>query len=215
MQEKLSSGKYLDRAAISSANDRSSAVIKQLLAENRTLSDGGVAAVPALAYFYFDFRHEDRRSAEIALRRIVLQLSAQSHHPFHALSKAHESLSHGQAIPALDELHEILEGILAALSRTYIILDGLDECDDLEQVATVISRLRNWTQTPLHLFTASQPRSIFRERFEGTEPVHFDATAEDIYRFVTHELETKDKLKIWRTHKGRIADEVMRKSKGM
>ncbi|KAJ7768560.1 hypothetical protein B0H14DRAFT_2968386 [Mycena olivaceomarginata] len=193
----------------------SSAIIQQLLAENQTLLDGGVTAVPALAYFYFDFRHEDRRSAEIALRRIVLQLSTQTPHPHQTLNTAHASLSHGQAIPRLKELYGILEEMLSGLTRTYIILDGLDECDDLEQVVNVVSRLRNWTKSPLHLFIASQPRSIFRERFGGAEPVHFDAAEGDVYRFVTHELESRDKLKIWRNHKGRIADEVTLRSKGM
>ncbi|KAJ7863841.1 hypothetical protein B0H13DRAFT_2353952 [Mycena leptocephala] len=193
----------------------SSAVIKQLFEENQNLSDGGGTTLPAIAYFYFDFVHEDRRSAESALRRIILQLSAQSPHPYETLNEAHQSFSRGQATPSFEKLHKILEEILRGLSRAYIVLDGLDECDDPDQVTDVVSRLRNWTESPLHLFVAGQPRSIFTERFQAATPVYFHTSLGDIHRFVTHELAYKDKLKIWRPYSVHIANEVTNKSSGM
>ncbi|KAJ7907948.1 hypothetical protein B0H13DRAFT_2331926 [Mycena leptocephala] len=193
----------------------SSAVIKQLFEENQNLSDGGGTTLPAIAYFYFDFVHEDRRSAESALRRIILQLSAQSPHPYETLNEAHQSFSRGQATPSFEKLHKILEEILRGLSRAYIVLDGLDECDDPDQVTDVVSRLRNWTESPLHLFVAGQPRSIFTERFQAATPVYFHTSLGDIHRFVTHELAYKDKLKIWRLYSVHIANEVTNKSSGM
>ncbi|KAJ7788200.1 hypothetical protein B0H14DRAFT_3577622 [Mycena olivaceomarginata] len=193
----------------------SSAVIQHLFSENKKLFQARIMAPrPAVAFFYFDFRNPDRQSTEIALRRVVLQLSAQSPEKYETLNEEYE-LSEGQTLPNFEELLVILEKILRELGRTYIILDGLDECDDYEQVTELVSRLRDWTKPPLHLFIAAQPRSIFTEQFQGVKPLHFDAAQEDIQRFVTNELKNNYKLKIWRPHAARVIDQVTRKSKGM
>ncbi|KAJ7690388.1 hypothetical protein B0H17DRAFT_983179, partial [Mycena rosella] len=118
---------------------------------------------PAIAFFYFDFRNEDGQAMHSALRRIVLQLSAQSPRPYIALEKQYTSKSNGQMLPTDQDLLNILEELLLEIGRTYIVLDALDECKEHDHPGLVdfISGLHNWSKTPLHLLVTSQPRQIF------------------------------------------------------
>ncbi|KAJ7920344.1 hypothetical protein B0H13DRAFT_2319535 [Mycena leptocephala] len=58
----------------------SSAVIRKLEDDQRLSGELGNPA--AVAFFYFDFKNKEAQAVETALRRIVLQLSAQSPHQY-------------------------------------------------------------------------------------------------------------------------------------
>ncbi|KAJ7269755.1 ankyrin repeat-containing domain protein [Mycena rebaudengoi] len=191
----------------------SSAAITQLIHDRPLFKDRSKSA--AVAFFYFDFKDKTDHAVERALRRIVLQLSAQSCCHYEILS-AQYNLSDGQTLPTYDNLQRILEELLRQLERTYIIFDGLDECADNEQVQiiTLISRLQKWTESPLHLLFTSQPRAVFSDSFKDVTCVYVesDVTQEDIRLFVEAELR---KMKTWSSRIDEITDRVVSKSNGM
>jgi hypothetical protein len=197
----------------------SSTVVKGLFSKEKLIK-AEIEKSPSLAvaFFYFDFRNKEAQSVETALRRIVLQLSAHSPTPHKALDDHYES-SNGQKLPSYEELCEILRHLIRQLGRTYIVLDALDECDegDFNQLVDLISMLRDWTETPLHLFITSQSRRTFTECFRGMPCIAlgFDSTRQDIKFFVASEIRSNPKLKIWRGQANQITDRVARKSKGM
>ncbi|KAJ7127801.1 ankyrin repeat-containing domain protein [Mycena epipterygia] len=200
----------------------SSAVIKKLIDDRKFLKEMGKSS--AVAFFYFDFKNKESHAVESALRRIILQLSAQAPNRYRALDK-HYSLSSGQALPTYQDLQDILKELLLELGRTYIVLDGLDECQDIELIKLVdlISMLWSWTQTPVHLLITSQPRSIFTDNFGAMTCVSptSEVTAEDIRSFVDSELQSsRYKLKAWASRSGGpnitdITDQIVHKSNGM
>jgi hypothetical protein len=55
-------------------------VIQKLIDDQQLFADFQKSS--AVAFFYFDFKAKDRNVVETALRRIILQLSAQSPHPY-------------------------------------------------------------------------------------------------------------------------------------
>ncbi|KAJ7269747.1 ankyrin repeat-containing domain protein [Mycena rebaudengoi] len=191
----------------------SSAAITQLIHDRPLFKDCGKSA--AVAFFYFDFKDKTDHAVERALRRIVLQLSAQSHCHYEILS-AQYNLSDGQTLPTYDDLQRILEELLRQLERTYIIFDGLDECADIEQVQIIalISRLQKWTESPLHLLFTSQPRAVFSDGFKDMTCVYVesDVMQKDIRLFIEAELH---KMKTWSSRIDEIADRVVSKSNGM
>ncbi|KAJ7285924.1 ankyrin repeat-containing domain protein [Mycena rebaudengoi] len=191
----------------------SSAAITKLIHDKPLFQDRGKSA--AVAFFYFDFNDKTDHAVERALRRIVLQLSAQSHCHYEILD-AQYNLSDGQTLPTYDDLQRILEELLRQLERTYIIFDGLDECADNEQVQiiTLISRLQKWTEAPLHLLFTSQPRDVFLNGFKDVTCVYVESHVmqKDIRLFVEAELR---KMKTWSSRIDEIADRVVSKSNGM
>ncbi|KAJ7774146.1 hypothetical protein DFH07DRAFT_988135 [Mycena maculata] len=138
---------------------------------------------PAVTFFYYNFRNKETQTVEIALRRIALRLSAQSPHPYRVLDE-HYNLSNGQTLPTFRELHRNLEKLQREIGRTYIVLNVLDECKvgEFDQLVDLVSTLRAWAETPLHLLFTSQPRPVFTEGFEGIpcNALGFDVTEEDI-----------------------------------
>ncbi|KAJ7870240.1 ankyrin repeat-containing domain protein [Mycena leptocephala] len=75
----------------------------------------------AIAYFYFDFSDDSKQSMEIALRRLVLQLSRTE-------------------VPTWAELLDLLQKLLQELGCTYLILDALDECGNYDIIATLFRK---------------------------------------------------------------------------
>ncbi|KAJ6503020.1 ankyrin repeat-containing domain protein [Mycena vulgaris] len=170
---------------------------------------------PALAYFYFDFNNTETQDVEIALRRIILQLSDQCPHPDRCLD---EHYAGRQTLPSYKDLHEkILPVLLRELGRTYIVLDGLDECDDYDGLVDLISTFRQWNETPLHVFITSQSRPVFTESFDDVTRVtlEYSVTEADIRFFVRDEIQSKSKYKSWRLHVDRITDQIASRSNGM
>ncbi|KAJ6538316.1 ankyrin repeat-containing domain protein [Mycena vulgaris] len=170
---------------------------------------------PALAYFYFDFSNKETQDVEIALRRIILQLSDQCPHPYKSLDKHYAGR---QTLPSYKDLQQkILPVLLRELGCTYIVLDGLDECDDYDCLVDLISTFRQWNETPLHVFITSQSRNIFTESFNGVTRItlEYSGTEADIRFFVRDEIQSKSKYKSWRLHVDRITDQIASRSNGM
>ncbi|KAJ7112592.1 hypothetical protein C8R44DRAFT_985049 [Mycena epipterygia] len=185
-------------------------VIAQLFGDQATVRTS------AVAYFYFDFRNEQTQLVEIMLRSIILQLSAQSPNKYAALDQQYK-LSQGQTLPTYQNLLDILDKLLLNLGSIYIVLDALDECKEHNLLVQLISRLRAWSKTPLHLLFTSQTREMFTASFEGLEhvPLELETTQEDIATFVTKELESNPNLKHWARHIVEITRKVVEKSNGM
>ncbi|KAJ7093608.1 hypothetical protein C8R44DRAFT_860693 [Mycena epipterygia] len=170
----------------------------------------------AVAYFYFDFRNEQNQLVEIMLRSIILQLSAQSPNAYTVLDQQYNS-SKGQTLPTYQNLLDILDKLLVELGRTYIILDALDECKEHDLLVGLISLLRAWSKTSLHLLFTSQARELFTASFAGVEHVslELETMQADIAAFVANELESNPNLKHWARHTAEIARKVVEKSNGM
>ncbi|KAJ6539661.1 ankyrin repeat-containing domain protein [Mycena capillaripes] len=120
-------------------------------------------------------------------------------------------------LPTYRNLVDILEILLTEISRTYIVLDALDECKDSVLLIRLISRLRGWTTNRLHVLFTSQPREIFTIPFEGVPQValEFNTTHSDIRLFVYKELQTNPDLEHLAQRVVEVAAKVVEKSKGM
>ncbi|KAJ7812949.1 hypothetical protein B0H14DRAFT_3150185 [Mycena olivaceomarginata] len=170
----------------------------------------------AVAYFYFDFRDNKRQLVEIMLRTIILQLSAQSLHPYAVLHQQYES-SKGQTLPTYPHLLEVLDKLLSEFGRTYIVPDALDECTEDDILVQFISRLRQWTTTPLHLLVTSQPRQFYTNALASVTKVtlELESTERDIKLFVSHELRSQRYLEHVSQRAEEITPKVVKKSNGM
>ncbi|KAJ7794909.1 hypothetical protein B0H14DRAFT_117498 [Mycena olivaceomarginata] len=66
---------------------------------------------------------------DIMLRSIIWQLSGRSPSPYSSLEKLYIELANGTIHPPADKLEKVLMDLLSELDQTYIIIDGLDECN--------------------------------------------------------------------------------------
>ncbi|KAJ7637905.1 ankyrin repeat-containing domain protein [Mycena polygramma] len=169
-----------------------------------------------IAYFYFDFRDENKQLPENMLRSIIMQLSEQSPEPYSVLDQQFKSCQGGK-FPTFDNLLAMLDTILSQFTGTYVILDALDECSEHDELVQFISNLRGWGK-PVHLLVASQPRTVFVDStaFEGASVVVLEphTTHADILQYVDSELELNSKLKHIKKVKD-AAPKIVDKSNGM
>ncbi|KAJ7208577.1 ankyrin repeat-containing domain protein [Mycena pura] len=175
----------------------------------------------AIAYFYFEFIDNSKQSMEIALRRLILQLSRQCPNPHGMLSEKHH-MSHGQGVtvPSWIDLLALLRNLLSELHRAYIILDALDECDNYDQIVTFVQKIVSWPSIRLHVLVASQPRDIFATGFASLDNllkirIQKDMTSHDITLFVSSSLASSSRLKAWKSKSDTITSRIVGRSAGM
>ncbi|KAF7349542.1 Ankyrin repeat protein [Mycena sanguinolenta] len=177
-----------------------------------------IARTFAVAFFYFDFRTKDTQSVEIALRRIILQLSAQAP-DLHKTLDNHYNLLAGQKLPDYQDLVSLLLKLLQQLGQTYVVLDALDECDsnNVQQIVRLVAELKAWAETPLHLCITSQPRDVFTKSFADVTRIALQADImnTDIKSFITTELKTNSSLEPWKPRAAQVTKQVTRKANGM
>jgi len=103
-----------------------------------TISSGIIEGIMALqeaesarlAYFYCDFRDEDKQSYRNLVLSILSQLAAQSSSYCDILSRLYSTHDHGRRKPSDAVLTQYLKKMLSLTTQgpVYLIIDALDEC---------------------------------------------------------------------------------------
>jgi len=81
-----------------------------------------------VAYFYCDFRDEDKQNCRGLLLSIISQLCTQSSLCCDILSRFYLAHDDGTRKPSDDALMQCLNEMLSLPSQFYLIVDALDEC---------------------------------------------------------------------------------------
>jgi hypothetical protein len=133
------------------------------------------AEIASLAYFYCDFRDEDKRSRRCLLLSILLQLSAQSNLCCGILSRLFSSHDGGERKPSNRALRQCLDDILSlpGQSPIYLIIDTLDECPNnsgmataQEEVLELVKELVSLDLINLHICVTSRPEIDIQSTLE-------------------------------------------------
>jgi NACHT domain len=146
----------------------SSAIIQDVMALRR-------AGSACMAYFYCDFRDEDKQSHRNILLSILSQLSTQSNLCFDALLHFYLEHDKGAQKPSDSALINCLKEMLSHRSEPpfYLILDALDECPNnsgmpspREQVLDLVKDLVELSLPNLHICVTSRPEIDIRDALE-------------------------------------------------
>ena len=136
----------------------SSAIINDVT----TLCKDGLAS---MAYFYFDFRDDDKKFRRNLLSSLLVQLSACSDAFCDILSRYYVAHDNG-ARQASEDMTQCLKEMLTLTNQSpvYLIIDALDECPDTsgvpsarEQVLGLVKELVNLHFPGLHICITSRP----------------------------------------------------------
>jgi len=186
------------------------------------LHDAGLASV---AYFYCDFRDEDKRSHRSLLLSILSQLSAQSNLRCGILSKLVSAHDSGERRPSDRALTNCLKEMfsLPGQGPIFIVIDALDECPDnsgmptaREEVLEFIKDLACLGLGNLHICVTSRPEIDIRTTLEPlTETLRVSlpdqsGQKEDIVRYVRSVVSSDPKMQRWREEDKILVIETMR-----
>ena len=170
------------------------------------------AEAASMAYFYCDFRDEDKQSHTNVLLSILFQLSVQSDLCFDALSDVYSKHDEGAKKPSNTTLFKCLNDMLSlpAQRPVFLIVDALDECPDnvgmpssREQVLDLIKCLVDLRSNSLHICVTSRPEIDIKSTLEPLTSqlvsLH-DQTGQkkDIIEYVRSVVYTDTKMRRWR-----------------
>jgi hypothetical protein len=125
-------------------------------------------ATASMAFFYFDFRDDEKRNRCGLLASLLVQFSARSDDCCDILSRLYSVHSDGLRQPSDGALLDCLKEMLTVgnLGVTYIIVDALDECPTTsgtpsarEKVLDLVTDLVKLKNSNLHLCVTSRPEA--------------------------------------------------------
>src|SRR5712672_1010193 len=176
------------------------------------------AGSASMAYFYCDFRDENKQSHRNILLSILSQLSAQSDLCLDTLSLAYTEHDKGTRKPSDGTLINCLKETLSHQSQRpfYLIVDALDECPNnsgmpspREQVLDLVKDLVELSLPNLHVCVTSRPEIDIRDVLEPLTSLRVslhDQTGQrkDIIEYVRSVVYSDPKIGRWREEDKRL-----------
>jgi hypothetical protein len=152
-----------------------------------------------LVYFYFDFKDSERDSQSF-LRSILLQLAVQQPGISNSLERFFNRNRHHTHISS-SELLSIISSTIRDLQHVYMVVDGLDECGDREDIMHVIEKVNGCGLSNVHVLLASRPESNIESAISSflTHQISLDEKNVDldISIFIQAVLQDDQKLARW------------------
>ena len=201
----------------------SSAIIEDI----RALQKSGLAS---LAFFYFDFREDQKKERRGLLSSLLFQLCEQSDAYSAILYGFYEAHGRGSQHASDGELFGCLKDMLNlhGQATVHIIIDALDECPlttglscPREKVLELVEELVNLQIPNLRICATSRPEAdivpileplAFRSIFLHGE----SGQAKDIAEYIRYFILTKREMRKWKaTDKQLVIDVLTKKADGM
>jgi hypothetical protein len=201
----------------------SSAIIEDI----RTLQKYGLAS---LAFFYFDFRDDQKKDKRGLLSSLLVQLCDQSDAYSAILSDFYMAHGEGSQHASNKELVACLKHMLKlpGQATVHIVVDALDECpitSDLssprEKVLELVEELVSLQIPNLRICVTSRPEA---DIVPILEPIAFRSISlhgesgqvEDIAEYIRSVIHTSRETRRWKdTDKQLVIDELVKKADGM
>ena len=185
----------------------------------------------SLAFYYHDFREDQKKGLRGLLSSFLFQLCAQSD-PYYDIVSHFYSTRPGKRKLSNDELvrplKELLE--LPGQAPVYLIIDGLDECPNTskssvrsprEEVLKFLEQLAKSRLSNLRLFVTSQPETDIKAVLE---PLTFRSISihdergqtDDIKNYVRSVVNTDPMSRMWKQEdKALVTNVLTERANGM
>ena len=184
----------------------------------------------SLAFFYYDFREEEKTGLRGLLSSLLSQLCHQSDSYFDILSKFYSEHAKDSRPPRDDALVGCLKDLLKLPGPVpvYLIVDALDECSNTSSIPSSRSKVLNLledlikSQYPnLHICVTSRPEADIKDVLD---PLNFCSVSlhdqreqkRDIDDYIKWVINTHPKNREWGAEDKQLAIDIFsEKSDGM
>jgi len=177
----------------------------------------------SIAYFYCDFRDEDKQSRRGILLSILFQLSAQSDLCLDALSNLCLKHDEGAQKPSDSTLIKCLHDVLClpAQNPVFLIFDAIDECPDnegmpssREEVLDLVEDLVDLCPNSLHICVTSRPEIDIKTILEPLTTLRVSlhdqsGQKKDIIEYVNSVVYSDTKMRRWREEDKKLVIETL------
>ena len=188
------------------------------------------SGLASLAFFYCDFREDEKGDLRGLLSSVLVQLCHQTDTYCQIISDFYSEHANGLQHPSDDALVECLKNVLEVRGQApvYLIVDGLDECSDTsaipsprEKVLTLLEDLVDSQLPDLRICVTSRPEADIEA---DLEPLTFHSISlhdengqiEDINNYIRSVVNTDPKMERWKAaDKELVVDVLIKRSDGM
>jgi hypothetical protein len=188
------------------------------------------AGLASLAFFYFDFREDQKKDLRGLLSSLLVQLCHQSDSYCDMLFRFYSEHARGSRHPSDDALAECLENLLKlpGLAPVYLIIDALDECPSTsavpsprEDVLNLIEGLVKSQFPSLRVCVTSRPETDIKDVLD---PLIFRSVSlhdesgqtKDIQDYIKSVVNTNPRNRRWKAgDKQLVIDVLTNKADGM
>jgi len=185
----------------------------------------------SMAFFYCDFREEQKKDSRGILSSWLVQLCHQSDAYSDILSNFYSEHNNGSRQPGDDALVECLKEILKLRGQApvYLILDALDECpigmtsslSSRDKVLMVVEKLINSQIPNIRVCITSRPetdiKAVLGPSTSRSTSLHDESgQMEDISNYIKSVVNTDRMMRRWKaTDKQLVIDVLSNKADGM
>ena len=188
------------------------------------------AGLASLAFFYCDFREDQKKDLRGLLSSLLVQLCHQSNSYADILSKLYSEHDDGSRHPGDDVLAECLKDLLKLPGHApvYLIVDALDECPNTssipsprDDVLNLIEDLIKSENPNVRVCVTSRPETDIKDVLKSLVlcTVSLDDESgqmRDIEEYIKTVIHTNPKNKRWKAaDKQLVIDGLTRKANGM
>ena len=188
------------------------------------------AGLASLAFFYCDFREDQKKGLRGLLSSFLVQLCHQSDSYYDTLSKFYTEHAEGLRDPSDDALAQCLMNLLKepGLAPVYLIVDALDECPSTsafpsprDEVLNLIDELINSEIPNLRICVTSRPETDIKDAlysliFRSVSLQDENGQKKDIEDYIKSAINTNPKNRRWKAEdKQLVIDILTRKADGM
>ncbi|KAH7127964.1 hypothetical protein B0J13DRAFT_530646 [Dactylonectria estremocensis] len=179
----------------------------------------------AVAYFFCTHRDKRTQQSSNILSSLCAQLALQDEAAYSILETYHDELRsnlHLQGEPEPESLIGVLQKMGGSYNQAFLIVDGLDECDDQVEInlKNLVSLAVRDDQEKISLALLSRDEVPIRHQVESDfRCIELEAHTEDIQLYVASELEQRINSRKLRLRDMTLKDQIMAKlvdgAKGM
>jgi len=184
----------------------------------------------SLAFFYHDFREDQKRDLRGLLSSVLFQLCDQSDFYYNILSNFYATHRHGAQNPSNDALVRCLHDILKLPGQApiFLIVDALDECSNTsdmptsrEKVLVLVEKLVGLQLSDLRICVTSRPEGDIKAilgplTFRSVSLHDERGQMEDIKNYIKSAVNMDLRNRKWKAEDKQSVIEVLaRKADGM
>ena len=184
----------------------------------------------SLAFFYCDYREDQKMDLRGLLSSLLVQLCHQSNSYCDMLFEFYSRHAKGLRLPSDDALVTCLKDLLElpGLAPVYLVVDALDECPNTSAIPSprdkVLNLLEELIRSPfpnLHICVTSRPEADIGDVLD---PLIFRSVSlhdengqkRDIEEYIKSVINTHPKNRRWKVeHKQLVIDFLTKKADGM
>ena len=181
------------------------------------------SGLACLAFYYHDFRDDQKKNLRGLLASVLFQLCDQSDAYHDTLSTFYSTHGHGKQRPSDDELALCLKELLQLSRRApvYLIVDALDECRNTSasssarsKVLMLVEDLVNSKLPNLRICVTSRPEDDIKV---SLQPLAFHSVSihdeigqlEDIENYIKSVVNTNRKMRGWKPEDKQLVIDVL------